>query len=51
MKERLAILKFIDVRFGVVVQVSNAQVRKYYDQVLTPELEQNKQPLARFAER
>jgi hypothetical protein len=45
MRERLAILKFIDVRFGVVVQVSNAQVRNYYDQVLTPELEQSKQPL------
>ncbi|MGC1871662.1 MAG: SurA N-terminal domain-containing protein [Acidobacteriaceae bacterium] len=44
-RERLAILKFIDVRFGVVVQVSNAQVRNYYEQVLTPELEQNKQPL------
>lgn len=45
MQERLAILKFIDVRFGVVVQVSNADVRNYYDQVLTPELEQSKQPL------
>ncbi len=45
MRERLAILKFIDVRFGVVVQVSNADVRNYYDQVLTPELEQGKQPL------
>ena len=45
MRERLEILKFIDVRFGVVVQVSNAQVRNYYDQVLIPELEQNKQPL------
>ena len=48
MKERLEILKFIDVRFGVVVQVSNADVRNYYDQVLTPELEQNKQPLPDF---
>jgi peptidyl-prolyl cis-trans isomerase SurA len=45
MRERLAILKFIDVRFGVVVQVSNAQVRNYYDRVLTPELEKSKQPL------
>jgi len=45
MHERLAILKFIDVRFGVVVQVSNADVRNYYDQVLTPELKQSKQPL------
>jgi hypothetical protein len=44
MRERLQILKFIDVRFGVVVQVSNADVRNYYDQVLTPELKQTKQP-------
>jgi len=48
MQERLAILKFIDVRFGVVVQVSNADVRNYYDQVLTPELKQSKQPLPDF---
>ncbi|MGB8479930.1 MAG: SurA N-terminal domain-containing protein [Acidobacteriaceae bacterium] len=48
MRERLAILKFIDVRFGVVVQVSNADVRNYYDQVLTPELKQGKQPLPDF---
>ncbi len=48
MQERLAILKFIDVRFGVVVQVSNADVRNYYDQVLTPELRQSKQPLPDF---
>ena len=45
MQERLAILKFIDVRFGVVVQVSNAEVRNYYDQVLTPELKQGHAPL------
>lgn len=44
MRERLQILKFIDVRFGVVVQVSNADVRNYYDQVLMPELKQSKQP-------
>ena len=43
-RERLQILKFIDVRFGVVVQVSNADVRNYYDQVLLPELKQSKQP-------
>jgi peptidyl-prolyl cis-trans isomerase SurA len=48
MQERLAILKFIDVRFGVVVQVSNTDVRNYYDQVLTPQLEQNKRPLPDF---
>jgi hypothetical protein len=45
MQERLAILKFIDVRFGVVVQISNNDVRNYYDQVLTPELKQSHQPL------
>jgi hypothetical protein len=43
MRERLQILKFIDVRFGVVVQVSNVDVRNYYDQVLMPELKQSKQ--------
>jgi parvulin-like peptidyl-prolyl isomerase len=45
MHERLAIMTFIDVRFGVVVQVSNADVRNYYEQVLTPELKQSKAPL------
>lgn len=45
MHERLAILKFIDVRFGVVVQVSNADVRNYYEHELTPELKQDKAPL------
>jgi peptidyl-prolyl cis-trans isomerase SurA len=48
MRQRLAILKFIDVRFGVVVQVSNADVRNYYDQELAPELEKSKQPLPEF---
>ncbi|MGH9615524.1 MAG: SurA N-terminal domain-containing protein [Acidobacteriaceae bacterium] len=38
MRERLAILKFIDARFGVVVQVSNADVSQYYEQVLLPQL-------------
>ena len=42
MRERLAILKFIDVRFGVVAQVSIADIRNYYDQVLVPELEGDK---------
>jgi peptidyl-prolyl cis-trans isomerase SurA len=42
-RERLQILKFIDLRFGVVVQVSNVDVRNYYDQVLMPELKQGKQ--------
>lgn len=38
LRERLGILKFIDVRFGVATQVSNEAVRKYYDGVLVPEL-------------
>ena len=40
-RERLGILKFIDVRFGVATQVSNDDVRKYYDQVLAPELKKD----------
>ena len=46
MRERLAILKFVDVRFGVVAQVSNADVRNYYERVLTPELKKEKAPVA-----
>lgn len=41
MRERLAILKFVDVRFGVVAQVSNPDVRNYFDQVLVPELKKD----------
>lgn len=37
-RERLAVLKFIDLRFGVVVRVPNAAVQNYYDTVLAPEL-------------
>ncbi len=37
-RERLAILKFIDLRFGVAARVPNAAAQKYYDQVLKPEL-------------
>ena len=40
-RERLGILKFIDVRFGVATQVTNDDVRKYYDHVLVPELKKN----------
>lgn len=40
-RERLAILKFIDVRFGVAVRVSQAAVRTYFDQVLKPQLEKD----------
>jgi peptidyl-prolyl cis-trans isomerase SurA len=40
-RERLAILKFIDVRFGVAVRVSQAAVRTYFDQVLKPQLEKS----------
>ena len=42
MRERLAILKFIDLRFGVATQVSSSDVRNYYDQVLVPELKKDK---------
>lgn len=45
MRERLAILKFIDLRFGVVVQISNADIRNYYQQVLAPELKRDKVPV------
>ena len=45
MRERLAILKFIDVRFGVVVQVSKADVGNYYERVLTPQLKKDKAPV------
>ncbi|MGO8719584.1 MAG: SurA N-terminal domain-containing protein [Acidobacteriaceae bacterium] len=45
MRERLAILKFIDLRFGVVVQISQADVRNYYEQVLVPELKKDKAPV------
>ncbi len=38
-RERLEILKFINLRFGVAARVSNAEVRKYYDEVLRPKLE------------
>jgi peptidyl-prolyl cis-trans isomerase SurA len=37
-RERLAILKFIDLRFGVAARVPNSDVRKYYDGVLLPQL-------------
>lgn len=49
MRERLAILKFIDLRFGVVVQISNADVRNYYEQVLAPELKQDKAPMPKLS--
>jgi peptidyl-prolyl cis-trans isomerase SurA len=49
MRERLAILKFIDLRFGVVVQISNADVRMYYEQVLTPELKKDKAPTPKLS--
>ena len=41
-RERLAILKFINLRFGVVVRVPNAAVQKYYDDVLKPKLQEDK---------
>jgi hypothetical protein len=53
-RERLAILRFIDLRFGVAVRVSNAAVQNYFDQALKPELEKGKSavpPLASVAPR
>ncbi|MGC1783311.1 MAG: peptidylprolyl isomerase [Acidobacteriaceae bacterium] len=53
-RERLAILRFIDLRFGVSVRVSNAAVQNYFDQVLKPELEKGKSavpPIASVAPR
>lgn len=47
-RERLAILKFIDLRFGGAVRVSNADVRKYYDETLKPELEHNRATVPDF---
>ncbi len=41
-RERLAILRFIDLRFSVAVRVPNAAVQKYYDEVLKPKLQANK---------
>lgn len=41
-RERLEILKFIDLRFGVAARVPNADVQKYYEEVLKPELERDK---------
>jgi hypothetical protein len=48
MRERLAILKFVNLRFGVVAQVSNNDVRNYYDQVLVPELQKDKAAVPNF---
>jgi hypothetical protein len=39
LRQRLAILKFVDLRFGVAARASSADVRKYYDDVLLPALE------------
>lgn len=47
-RERLAILKFIDLRFGVSARVPNAAVRKYFDDVLTPALQRNKAAIPDF---
>ncbi len=48
-RERLAILKFIDLRFGVAARVPNADVQKYYDQVLKPQLERNNAGVPEFS--
>ncbi len=48
-RERLAILKFVDLRFGVAARVPNADVQKYYDQMLKPELERAKAVVPKYA--
>lgn len=47
-RERLAILKFIDLRFGVAARVPNSAARKYYDDVLTPALQRKKAVIPEF---
>jgi peptidyl-prolyl cis-trans isomerase SurA len=48
-RERLAILRFIDLRFGVAVRVSNAAIQDYFDRTLKPELEKNKSAVPKVA--
>lgn len=48
-RERLAILKFIDLRFGVAARVPNPDVKKYYDQVLKPQLDRNHAAVPQYA--
>ncbi len=48
-RERLAILKFIDLRFGVAARVPNSDVKKYYDQVLKPQLDHNRAAVPQYA--
>jgi hypothetical protein len=38
MRERLALLKFINVRFTMAARVSDSDVRQYYERTLLPEL-------------
>lgn len=45
LRQRLAILKFVDLRFGVAARASSADVRKYYDDVLLPALEREHAPV------
>ncbi len=47
-RERLAIVKFIDLRFGVAARIPNVEVQKYYDQVLKPKLERGKAAVPAF---
>jgi peptidyl-prolyl cis-trans isomerase SurA len=48
-RERMAIVKFIDLRFGVAARVPNADAQKYYDQVLKPELQRANAPVPDFS--
>ena len=48
-QQQLKILKFIDLRFSVAARVSNADVQKYYDQVLKPELDKSHAAVPQFS--
>lgn len=49
-REQLAILKFIDLRFGVAARVPNAAVQQYFDDVLLPELKKRHAVLPRLTQ-
>lgn len=40
-RERLEILKFMNIRFGAAVRISREDVQQYYDRTLLPELQRN----------
>jgi peptidyl-prolyl cis-trans isomerase SurA len=48
LRERLEVLKFVNLRFDVAARVANADVQKYYDGVLRPKLENAKAAVPEF---